>query len=64
MSRYHKLGDVPRKRHTQFRKPDGTLYAEQVFGAEGFSGIESICTTRIRRPKSPNTSRCRINPSR
>src|SRR5437773_3311755 len=42
MPRYVKLGEVPRKRHTQFRKPDGSLYAEQVFGTKGFSGIASI----------------------
>ena len=39
MPRYIKLGSVPRKRHTQFRKPDGSLYSEQVFGTKGFSGI-------------------------
>jgi homogentisate 1,2-dioxygenase len=42
MPRYVKLGEVPRKRHTQFRKPDGGLYAEEVFGTKGFSGIESL----------------------
>jgi homogentisate 1,2-dioxygenase len=42
MPRYVKLGEVPRKRHIQFRKPDGGLYAEQVFGTKGFSGIASI----------------------
>src|SRR5690349_7275818 len=42
MPRYVKLGQIPRKRHTQFRKPDGSLYAEQVFGTKGFSGIASI----------------------
>jgi homogentisate 1,2-dioxygenase len=42
MPYYVKLGDIPRKRHTQFRKPDGSLYAEQVFGTKGFSGIASI----------------------
>ena len=26
MTYYHKLGTIPHKRHTQFRKPDGTLY--------------------------------------
>ena len=41
MSRYVQLGQIPRKRHTQFRKPDGSLYAEQVFGTRGFSGIAS-----------------------
>lgn len=39
---YHTLGTIPHKRHTQFRKPDGTLYREQVIGTKGFSGIQSI----------------------
>ena len=39
---YHKLGHIPHKRHTQFRKPDGSLYREQVLGVKGFSGIQSI----------------------
>ncbi|MEM7084772.1 MAG: homogentisate 1,2-dioxygenase [Bacteroidota bacterium] len=38
---YHKLGKIPPKRHTQFRKPDGTLYAEQLFGTIGFDGMYS-----------------------
>jgi len=42
MPHYHRLGNVPRKRHTQFRRPDGELYSEEVVGAEGFSGISSI----------------------
>src|SRR5207249_11112234 len=42
MPRYVQLGQVPPKRHTQFRKPDGSLYHEQVFGTKGFSGISSI----------------------
>ncbi|MFD1019223.1 homogentisate 1,2-dioxygenase [Thalassobacillus hwangdonensis] len=39
---YRKMGDVPHKRHTQFRKEDGTLYREQVMGTKGFSGTQSI----------------------
>lgn len=39
---YHKLGQMPPKRHTQFRKPDGNLYYEQLFGTEGFSGMSSL----------------------
>lgn len=39
---YTQLGNVPHKRHTQFVKPDGGLYKEEVIGAEGFSGISSI----------------------
>src|SRR2546429_4106212 len=42
MPRYVQLGQVPPKRHTQFPKPDGSLYHEQVFGTKGFSGIASI----------------------
>lgn len=39
---YHKSGMFPAKRHTQFRKKDGSLYYEQLFGTEGFSGISSL----------------------
>jgi homogentisate 1,2-dioxygenase len=42
MPYYTRRGEVPRKRHTQFRRPDGELYTEEVIGAEGFSGIASI----------------------
>lgn len=37
MAHYYSLGTVPHKRHTQFRKPDGSLYSEQLFSTEGFS---------------------------
>lgn len=37
MPHYTKRGKIPHKRHTQFRKPDGKLYAEQLFSTEGFS---------------------------
>ncbi|MFB6307571.1 MAG: homogentisate 1,2-dioxygenase [Flavobacteriales bacterium] len=39
---YHKLGKTPHKRHTTFRKEDGGLYYEQLFGTEGFSGTSSL----------------------
>jgi len=39
---YHKLGKIPPKRHTQFRKSDGSLYSEQVFGTIGFDGMSTI----------------------
>lgn len=42
MPYYCSLGKIPQKRHTQFRKPDGGLYAEEVFGTEGFSSDSSI----------------------
>lgn len=42
MPHYVRKGQMPHKRHTQFRRPDGQLYSEEVIGAEGFSGISSI----------------------
>jgi homogentisate 1,2-dioxygenase len=41
MPYYTKLGKLPSKRHIQFRRPDGGLYAEEVFGTEGFVGPTS-----------------------
>jgi homogentisate 1,2-dioxygenase len=38
---YTKLGLLPRKRHVQFRRPDGCLYSEELFGTEGFTGPSS-----------------------
>ncbi|HEX7582142.1 MAG TPA: homogentisate 1,2-dioxygenase [Gaiellaceae bacterium] len=38
---YQRLGEVPRKRHIQFRE-NGTLLTEEVMGLEGFTGNESI----------------------
>ena len=42
MPLYHKLGGFPQKRHTQFRKEDGSLYYEQLFGTIGFDGMSSL----------------------
>lgn len=42
MPHYHKSGNIPPKRHTQFRKPDGNLYAEQLVSTEGFSDLYSL----------------------
>ena len=42
MSHYNKLGSIPHKRHTQFFKPDGELYSEQLFSTEGFSDDYSL----------------------
>ena len=43
MSHYYSLGEIPHKRHTQFRKTDGSLYSEQLISTEGFSDIYSLC---------------------
>jgi len=42
MPHYYAAGNIPHKRHTQFRKPDGGLYSEQLFSTEGFSNDSSL----------------------
>ncbi|MGG0286913.1 homogentisate 1,2-dioxygenase [Peribacillus butanolivorans] len=42
MTHYVKMGRIPHKRHTQFRKDDGSLYYEQLMGTKGFSSIQSL----------------------
>jgi homogentisate 1,2-dioxygenase len=42
MPYYRRVGDVPPKRHTQFRAPDGALYAEELMGQDGFSSLSSL----------------------
>lgn len=42
MTYYYKLGNLPHKRHVQFRQANGSLYHEEVMGIHGFSGIQSI----------------------
>lgn len=42
MPYYQRIGLVPAKRHTVFRKADGSLYHEELFGTEGFAGVSSL----------------------
>lgn len=42
MSYYVQRGEIPHKRHTVFRRPDGELYAEELVSTEGFSDVYSI----------------------
>jgi homogentisate 1,2-dioxygenase len=42
MPRYHKLGKIPHKRHTVFRKKDGSIHHEELFGTIGFDGMSSL----------------------
>jgi homogentisate 1,2-dioxygenase len=42
MPYYRSAGEIPPKRHTQFRAPDGSLYAEELMGQEGFSSDSSL----------------------
>ena len=42
MPYYRAVGEIPRKRHTQFRTPKGDLFAEELMGVEGFSSDSSL----------------------
>ena len=42
MAYYRCVGEVPPKRHTQHRDPDGKLYREELMGEEGFSSDSSL----------------------
>lgn len=42
MARYYQLGKVPSKRHTQFKKPDGKLYSEELISTIGFDSVYSL----------------------
>jgi homogentisate 1,2-dioxygenase len=55
---YHRLGNIPHKRHTQFRQPDGSLYKEELVSSLGFSGIYSLLyhihpPTRVKQLRQP-----------
>jgi len=42
MAFYRQAGDIPPKRHTQHRRPDGGLYAEELMGEDGFVADSSL----------------------
>jgi homogentisate 1,2-dioxygenase len=42
MPYYRVTGEVPRKRHIRFHRPDGGLYSEELMGEEGFSSDSSL----------------------
>ncbi|WP_129843380.1 homogentisate 1,2-dioxygenase [Streptomyces sp. RFCAC02] len=42
MPHYRRVGDVPPKRHTQHRRPDGSLLSEELMGEEGFSSDSAL----------------------
>jgi homogentisate 1,2-dioxygenase len=56
MPAYHRLGELPRKRHTVFRHSDGSLYHEHLMGSRGFSGPASLLYHR-RAPTSVLSTR-------
>jgi len=42
MPLYHKLGDIPKKRHTVFKSKSGQHRYEELFGTIGFTGMSSL----------------------
>ncbi|MGH2544369.1 MAG: homogentisate 1,2-dioxygenase [Ardenticatenaceae bacterium] len=61
MTYYYRMGEIPHKRHTQFRQPDGSLFHEEVMGIHGFAGIQSILyhkspPTRVERMETVRTT--------
>ena len=42
MPSYVRAGELPPKRHIQFRNPEGGLYAEELFSTKGFESVYSL----------------------
>ncbi|MGH3795080.1 MAG: homogentisate 1,2-dioxygenase [Pseudonocardiaceae bacterium] len=42
MAYYRRVGEIPPKRHTQHRTPEGGLFYEELMGQEGFSSDSSL----------------------
>ncbi len=42
MPSYIRQGSLPHKRHIQFRRADGGLYAEELFSTKGFESVYSL----------------------
>lgn len=61
MPYYRRVGDVPPTRHTQFRAPDGGLYAEELMGSDGFSGPSALLYHR--RPPTTLTAAATVGDS-
>lgn len=53
---FHRVGDIPRRRHTAFRSPEGELYYEQLMGEEGFSSDSSLLYHRRPPTRTISTS--------
>lgn len=65
MPLYHQLGKIPPKRHTQFRKANGELHYEQLFGTVGFDGMYTNAyhlhrPTQIKKIDGPTDCKPRI----
>src|SRR3954452_25244423 len=68
MPYYRVVGEVPRKRHVQFRRPDGGLYKEELMGEDGFSSDSSLlyhrhAPTAIVKAESVDAGIARLTPN-
>ncbi len=59
---YQQQGSIPSKRHVVYRKKDGSLYHEELFGTEGFSGTSSLVyhlypPTMVKETRKPYSAR-------
>ena len=59
---YAARGNVPPKRHTQHRAADGSLYAEELFGVEGFTGRSSLLYHLVPPTRTHRSSRSATYP--
>src|SRR5436190_18565432 len=39
---YHRVGEIPHKRHSVFRQSNGRLFVEELMGNKGFTGPSSL----------------------
>jgi homogentisate 1,2-dioxygenase len=65
MSFYHTLGNIPAKRHTVYRQPNGFLYEEELVGTQGFGGPSSLVyhlypPTRVKQKGKPYSVKPKI----
>lgn len=65
MPLYRQAGIIPAKRHVVFRKRNGELYHEELFGTDGFSGPSSLVyhlnpPTLVKKHNSPYSIRPEI----
>ena len=60
--RYVAQGELPPKRHTQFRKPDGTLYAEELISTKGFESVSTLAY-HLRPPTATREVRPWVRPA-
>lgn len=62
MPYYRRVGEIPRKRHTQFRDGTGALYTEELMSSDGFSEESSLLYHRFRPSAITSAEEVRTEP--